>query len=364
MRPVFVCFGGLAYLWPSHVLAQLATVDGPNLGFANPQGVLFGTRASEEMQSLVGVALPILWIMMLICAFVLLLLLWVMVRYNRRANPKPSETTHSTILEVLWTGIPTIIVITIGFFGVRQVLEFERTPVLGMVLADGSYDPDQTVLDINVYGMPSWNWEYELTYFGDVQTLVEHPEFYDTELGEGVLKSGFRYSSNMLEHPEKERRQAVPAGDIEATVAQWTQPGRDLDFYQFDVDHRLVVPSGVRINVNVQGPLDADKQHAWAVPAFGVKRDFWPGRVNPAHFFVPEGNEGLYFGQCSEFCGAYHAYMPIAVHVVTLEEYRAYFAAQMATALEAAAEGGLFAPDYLPVNLPAPYGTADSLASR
>ena len=145
-------------------------------------------------------------------------------------------------------------------------------------------------------------------------------------------------------------------------MATWEQLGRDLDFYQFDVDNRLVIPSGVRVQVNVQGPLDADKQHAWAVPAFAVKRDFWPGRVNSAHFFVPEGNEGLYFGQCSEFCGANHAYMPIAVSVVTLDEYRTYFASQMDAALAAVEAGGLFVPEYLPVNLPAPYGAAEMVA--
>ena len=364
MRFFFFFPGLLVILLPRCTWAQLMEVDGPNLGFAKPQGLLFGTQASEEMQSLVGIATPILWVMLAICAFVLALLLWVVFRYNQRANPQPSKTTHSTILEILWTGIPTLIVIVIGFFGVRQLLEFERIPPLGLVALDNSYNPDETVIDINVYGMPSWNWEYEVTYFGDEQTISNFPDYYDQELGVGVLKPGFRFVSNMLEHPERERRQAVLDSDLEATLDKWTQTGRDLDFYQFDVDNRLVIPSGVRINVNVQGPIDSDKQHAWAVPAFGVKRDFWPGRVNPAHFLVPEGNEGLYFGQCSEFCGAYHAYMPIAVHVVTLDEYRAYFASQMAAALTIVEAGGLFTPEYLPVNLPAPYGTAGKSASR
>lgn len=369
MRFIITFTLSLLGLFSGQALAQLATVEGPNLGFAQPQGMLFGTQASEEMQSLVGVAIPIAVVMVVICAFVLALLLWVAVRYNKKANPNPSNTTHSTVLEVLWTGIPTIIVVVIGFVGVRQVLEFERAPALGMISEDGSFNKDNAILDINIHGMPSWNWEYEVTYFGDEVSVNSNPDFFDSELGKGVLAkvSGsnvFRYGSNMLEHPDKERRSAIAADDVEATLALWDQEGRDLEFYQFDVDNRLVIPSGVRINVNVQGPIDTDKQHAWAVPAFGVKRDFWPGRVNSAHFFVPEGNEGLYFGQCSEFCGAFHAYMPIAVHVVTLEEYRTYFETQMAAALAAAEAGGLFTPEYLPVNLPAPYGTAGSLASN
>ena len=348
----------LAGLLGGPAFAELTPVDAYRLGFASPQGLLFGETASEEMVALVGVAMPIMYVMIAICAFVLLLLFWVAIRFNKRANPVPSTTTHSTLLEVLWTGIPAIIVIAIGFVGVRQVLAFERQPALGMIEANGYMNSDDTILDINVYGMPSWNWEYELVYFGDAAFAAEHPEFYATDLGAGVLADGFRFTSNMLEHPDREKRSRVPARDRPALLAVWDQLGRHEDFYQFDVDNRLVIPSGVRVNVNVQGPLDTDKQHAWAVPAFGVKRDFWPGRVNSAHFLVPEGGEGLYFGQCSEFCGSYHAYMPIAVHVVTLDEFRTYFASEMAAAVAALENGGLFAPEYLPVNLPAPYNGA------
>ena len=356
----FLCLGLMA----SPAGAQLAPVDAHYLGFAQPTEMGFGVSASEEMMALTDVALLVMYIMIAICVFVLALLIWVAIRYNRRANPTPSKTTHSTILEVLWTGIPTLIVIFVGFLGVRQIIEFERTPALGMLTAYEVYDGEDVIVDINVYGLTTWAWGYEVTYFGDEATATASPDFYNAELGQGVLAAGLSYTSTMLEHPDYEYRQVVSESEEEAVLATWGQLGRDLDFYQFDVDHRLVIPSGVRVQVNVQGAAGADKQHAWAVPAFAVKRDFWPGRVNSAHFLVPEGHEGLYFGQCSEFCGANHAFMPIAVHVVTLDEYRAYFASQMAAALDAAQSGGLFVPDYLPVNLPAPYGSAGTVAQR
>ena len=358
----------IAGLFGNAAFAQLAPVEAKRLGFAQSTGMLFGEKASEEMISLTNVAELVGVIMVVICVFVLALLIWVAVRYNARANPTPSKTTHSTILEVLWTGVPTVIVIFVGFLGVRQVIEFERELPRGMIDADGVANADEVILEINVNGMTAWNWEYDFVHYGDEAFAAQNPDFYDADLGEGTLVTDagtpvYKFASNMLEHPDYEKRSLVSDDDRDALLATWSEMGRHTDFYQFDVDNRLVIPSGVRIQVNVQGAIDADKQHAWAVPAFGVKRDFWPGRVNSAHFLVREGNEGLYFGQCSEFCGAYHAFMPIAVHVVTLDEFRDYFGAQMDVALAALETGGVFEPEYLPVILPAPYG-ATSVAQR
>ena len=369
MRAFIAFFALISSLIGGTAAAQLAPVDAQKLGFADPRGLLFGEAATREAEQTFSLALGVGFVMVIISLFVLALLLWVAFRYNRRANPEASNTTHSTVLEVLWTGIPTIIVVVIGFLGVRQIIEFERIPALGMIETDGSFNEEDTILDINVYGMPSWNWEYELTYFGDADFAAENPDFYDAEVGSGFLATDgsggslFRFASNMLEHPDFEKRSPVNASDVESVLATWEEVGRNTAFYQFDVDNRLVIPSGVRVNVNIQGPVDGI-QHAWAVPAFGVKRDFWPGRVNSSHFFVNEGSEGLYFGQCSEFCGPNHAYMPIAVHVVTLDEFRDYFQSQMAAALAAAETGGLFLPEYLPVNLPAPFANDTALAQR
>ena len=369
----FLAFALLSLGLGAPAVAELAPAEALTVGFPASNGLLFSEMVSEEAVWIADVALGVMWIMIAICLFVLALLIWVAVRYHERVNKTASRTTHSTILEVLWTGIPAIIVIVIGFFGVRQLLFLERIPALGQIEADGTYDKSLAALDINIYGLPQWNWEYEIVHFGDAQTMAAHPELFEADEDEpldGTLKlaagaSAFRFLSNMLEHPEMQKRSLVSDVDADALLALWDQQGRELDFYQFDVDNRLVIPSGVRIRVNIQGPIDG-LQHAWALPAFGVKRDFWPGHVNSAHFFLPEGSEGLYFGQCSEFCGPFHAYMPIAVHVVTMEEYRAYFATQMTAALAAAEAGSVIAPDYYPVQLPWPYkeGADTALAQQ
>lgn len=357
MRFLTFLFALVPALIGGSAAAELEAVTAEKLGFANKFGLYFVEPASREMESLIWVANGVNIMMVLICVFVLALLIWVAIRYNERVNKEASRTTHSVALEILWTGIPTLIVVVIGVLGVRQILEFERMPALGMVGADGTYNDKEAALVVEINGMPSWNWEYEVKYFGDQAFMDANPSFYEDEPGY-LSAEAFKFASNMLEHPDLEKRGPVAPADVERTLATWQQQGRNIDFYQFDVDNRLVIPSGVRILVEVTGPITADKQHAWAVPAFAVKRDFWPGRVNPAHFFVPEGNEGLYFGQCSEFCGAFHAYMPIAVHVVTMDEYRTYMQSQMAAAVAAKENGGVFIPEYLPVELPAPYGSA------
>lgn len=355
MRALAFLSSLLLILTGAAAFGQMDPVVANKIGFADPQGLLFGEAASREARETFDLALIIGAVMIVISLFVLILLLWVAFRYNEKANPEASNTTHSTTLEVLWTGIPTIIVIVIGFVGVRQIIDFERTPALGAIAEDGTFNERDAILDINVHGLSAWNWRYEFTHYGDAAFATANPEFYAEDQAEGTLVGGYSFLSNMLEHPDRENREPVAASDVESKLAIWAELGRDERFYQFDVDNRLVIPSGVRVQVNVQGPIDTDKQHAWAVPAFGVKRDFWPGRVNSAHFFVEEGNEGLYFGQCSEFCGQNHAFMPIAVHVVTLDEFRAYFQSQMAAALAAADSGGIFVPEYLPVELPAPF---------
>ena len=337
--------------------AELAPAQAQLIGYPDEYGLLFQDMASNEGIWTRDLAVQVMWVMIVICLFVLALLIWVAVRYNERANPTASRTTHSTILEVLWTGIPAIIVLVIGILGVRQIIELERIPALTTFsMSEGEWDTTDAAMEINIWGDPSWHWKYELVHFGDEDLMASNPELFE-EMEDGTYNGmlatvdgvkPFAFASNMLLHSSETHKGVVP---VEQDVA-WTHQGRSLDFYQFDVDNRLVVPSGIRIKVNITGPTENALQHAWAVPALGIKRDFWPGRVNSAHFLVPEGNEGLFFGQCSEFCGPNHAYMPIAVHVVTLEEYRAYFASEMAAALETVQSGGSFNPTYYPVLMP------------
>ncbi len=193
----------------------------------------------------------LLYIITAICLFVLALLLWIMVRYNARANPVPSKTTHNTLLEVAWTIIPVIILVFIAIPSFR-LLYFE------MDLPK----PDVTIKAIG----KQWFWTYE--YPGS--------------------KLPIRFAG-----PERCRRSK--AGEPRL----------------LGVDNPIDVPVNKVVEIDTTG---ADVIHSWAVPAFGVKMDAVPGRINQTWFKATK--LGTYYGECSELCGARHAFMPIEVKVV------------------------------------------------
>ena len=218
------------------------------------------------------------WLMPLITAisiFVLVLLLWVMFRYRRSANPEPSRTTHNTMIEVLWTVLPVIALLIIA------------VPSIGLIRTQ--YDAPPADLTVKVIGN-QWYWEYE------------YPDM------------GISIVSNMLKEEDDPTR-----GDARART---DADGPAL----LAVDERLVIPAGK----NVKFLLTAnDVIHSFAVPAFWMKMDTVPGRINET--WVNVEKPGLYFGQCSELCGARHAYMPIAVEVLPEAEFNAWVAAKGGT---------------------------------
>ena len=192
--------------------------------------------------------------------FVLGLLLWCMFRFNAKRNPVPSKNSHNTLLEVLWTAVPILILIFIAIPSFKLLYH--------------EYTPPPADLTIKATGY-SWYWNY--TY----------PD-----------QGNFAFDSRMLE--EKDRKD--PA----------TQP-RLLATY-----NDLVVPVGKVVHVHVT----ADPQgviHAFALPAFGVKVDAVPGRLNEVWFKAER--TGMYYGQCSELCGANHAFMPISIRVVEQADF-------------------------------------------
>jgi cytochrome c oxidase subunit 2 len=207
------------------------------------------------------------WINMIIFAIVALvtiLMLVIVVRFNRRANPTPARFTHNTPLEIAWTLIPVLILVFIGSFSLPALWKSQTIPV-----AD---------ITIKATGQ-QWFWSYEY-------------------VGEDVA-----FDSFML---EKE---------------QLTAAGYDEGDYLLATDTAIVIPVGKTIVVQVTA---ADVIHAWTIPSFGVKQDGVPGRLAQL-WFKPE-REGVYFGQCSELCGKNHAYMPITVKVVSQERYDAWLA--------------------------------------
>jgi cytochrome c oxidase subunit 2 len=218
------------------------------------------------------------WLLVLcvvISLFVLALLVWTIVRYRRGANPTPSRTSHNTMIEVVWTLVPVLILVAIAIPSIR--------------LIRAQYSPPPADLTVKVIGN-QWYWTYQ------------YPD-----------NGGFEIVSNML----KEQKD-VKAGDRFRTDAD----GPPL----LAVDERLVIPAGKVVKFIV---TSNDVIHAFAIPAFWTKIDANPGRLNET--WVKVDRPGVYFGQCSELCGARHGYMPIAVEVVPEATFNAWLASKGGT---------------------------------
>ena len=221
----------------------------------------FQPAASPVMERIEDFHKELLVIITLVSLFVLALLIWIMVRYNRRANPTPSKTAHNTLLEVAWTIIPVIILVIIAIPSFR-LLYFEA---------------DIPPADVTLKAIgKQWFWTYE------------YPA------------SNFTFDSLGLTNADADKK---------------GEP------HLLGVDNVVVVPVNKVVEVETTG---ADVIHSWAVPQFGVKMDAVPGRIN--HTWFKATAVGTYYGECSELCGARHAFMPIEVKVVTQPEYEAWLA--------------------------------------
>ncbi|CAL1690663.1 hypothetical protein MMB232_00796 [Brevundimonas subvibrioides] len=211
-----------------------------------------------------------------ICVLVLGLLAWIVIRYNEKSNPVPAKWSHNTVVEIIWTVLPVMILVGISLFSFRLLFAYHDTPPVDLTIkATGN----------------QWNWAYE------------YPD-------QGVSE----YISNMLPEDEAIAR-GVP--------------------YRLAADEPLVVPVGKTVRVLVTA---ADVIHAFALPAFGLKTDAVPGRVNETWFKAER--TGVFYGQCSELCGVDHAFMPIQINVVTEAEFAAWVASKggsMTAAADAAA---------------------------
>ena len=200
-------------------------------------------------------------IITIISLFVLGLLLYTMVRYRRAANPVASKTAHNTLIEVIWTAVPIVILVVIA------------VPSIGLLQAQFKPAPANAVT-LKAIGN-QWYWSYQYPDHG-----------------------GFEITSNML----KEKDQ-VAAGERARTDAD----GPRL----LATDNRVVLPVNTPIRLITTAN---DVIHSWAMPAFWVKLDAVPGKLNETSFTIKR--PGIYFGQCSELCGARHGYMPITVVAV------------------------------------------------
>ncbi len=241
----------------------------PTIAAAMPEngGMGFQDPVTPVMEEIVSFHNK--WIMPIITVivvFVLVLMLYIMVRFREKANPVPSKTSHNTLIEVIWTIVPVLILLALV--------------VPSMKLLYMQDDLPQTELTVKATG-DTWYWEYS------------YPEYEDT-------------IDSIISNPMS-KEQADAAGKPFLLAA----------------DAPLVVPSGTKIKVLV---TSRNNLHAFAVPQFGVKIDAIPGIINETWFEVYENKEGTYYGQCSELCGVNHYYMPIEVQVVSKEKFQQWIA--------------------------------------
>jgi cytochrome c oxidase subunit 2 len=224
------------------------------LGQPTPWEYTLQESASPVMDNIHWFHNMLLWIITIITLFVLALLIIVMVKFNAKANPTPSKTTHNTLIEVVWTVVPVLILVAIAIPSFRLLFQ--------------QLDVPKADVTIKATGK-QWYWSY---------AYPDHGKF-----------------------------------EFDSLLVADKQPRL------LAVDNEVVVPVNKVVRVQTTA---ADVIHAFAVPSFGIKIDAIPGRLNETWFKATK--EGMYYGQCSELCGKDHAFMPIAVRVVSEQAFNAW----------------------------------------
>lgn len=218
---------------------------------------------------------PLMWVISLMSLLVLVLLLWVIVRYNKRANPVPSKNSHNTVIEVVWTLVPVLILVGIAVPSIDLLAkQFKPAPA--------------NALTIKATGN-QWFWTYSYPDNGGIEIV-----------------------SNMLKEQDDP---SIKPGDRFRTDDDGPE--------QLAADYRMVVPAGEPIRLQIAA---SDVIHAFAVPSLWFKLDAVPGQINEKVLFVEK--PGVYYGQCSELCGARHGYMPIVVEALPRPQYNAWVMSQ------------------------------------
>ena len=222
----------------------------------------FQDAYSPTMEKIVSFNDVLLWICIVMSVGIVGLMAYILVRFSRKRNPVPQKFSHNSVVEVLWTVIPVIILVIIAIPSFRLLYFMDRTT-----------EAEMTIKAIG----HQWYWSYE------------YPD-----LGEDVSFDAFM----------------IPDDEIE-----------EGQIRLLETDESVVVP----IDTNIRLLVTADDVlHAWTIPSFGIKIDAVPGRINEGWFRVDA--EGVYYGQCSELCGRDHAFMPIRVKAVSKEAYAEWVA--------------------------------------
>ncbi len=243
----------------------LTVIAAPAFAIPQPWNIGFQGEASPSAERIHEFHHMMMYIITAITIFVLALLIWVVLRYNKWANPVPQQFSHNVLIEIIWTVVPVLILLLIAIPSFRLLYYVDRTE-----------KPEMT---LKVTGN-QWNWSYE------------YPD-----------QGGISFTAIMI--PDKE---------IDKEKGQ---------LRLLSTDNPVVLPVDTNIQILVTG---SDVIHAFAVPELGVKIDGMPGRTNETWTRI--NHVGTYYGQCSELCGKDHAFMPIEIKAVTKEEFASWVASQ------------------------------------
>ena len=265
------------------VAAPTAAAQDGRISLAEPKQLGLMEPATETMERLVDFHDLLLIVITAITALVFVLLGWIAVRYNRRANPNPSRVSHNTLIEIVWTVVPVMILVVIAIPSFKLLYFQDRIPEADLVIKATGHQ---------------WYWTYE------------YPD-HDGVTFDAIMLPTSYWDDNASPAVVQERNRAL--NDLKDFLGRDTPPEI---FRLLDTDTRVVVPVGKTVKVLVTA---SDVLHAWAIPAFGIKMDAVPGRLNETWFRADE--IGTYYGQCSELCGIRHAFMPIAVEVVSQADF-------------------------------------------
>ena len=271
--------GRLAAIGLAWFLAGMGTALAQ--GGPKPWQMTMNEPATKVMEDIIWFNAYTLAIVTIITVFVLALLAWCIVKFSHKANPEPSRVTHNSVLEAVWTVVPILILVLIAIPSFKLLYgQFDPSRIYD------DFDPKTAkFLNIKATGY-QWYWGYEYAAGGE-----------NAELG---VAEEVSFDSIMLTDEER---------------------GPD-DPRLLAVDNQVVVPVDTFIRLQVTA---GDVLHSFAVPSFGIKLDGVPGRLNETYFKAER--EGLFYGQCSELCGKDHAYMPIAVRVVSQDQFKTWVAA-------------------------------------
>ncbi|MEO0549898.1 MAG: cytochrome c oxidase subunit II [Pseudomonadota bacterium] len=291
-----------------YLLAFITAMCSSAAAFAaepTPGALGFQEPATRIMERVEGFHFGVLVVITIISVFVLALLIWVAIAFNRKANPEPRKFSHNTLVEIVWTVVPVIILIVIAAPSFSNLFYQENEPDLEAIAESGDLDDPNVFVDAAEQGWITikaqgnqWNWTY----------------FYKDILDDGGFP--LEFVSNPLH----------VGTSIDAPVT--ADRPRLLA-----VDYPMVIPVNRYIRYETAA---SDVIHSWTVPSFGVKTDAVPGRLNSGWFLVTK--EGTFYGQCSELCGKNHAYMPIEVRVVSQEAYDRWVEIMLTGDFDAATE--------------------------